>query len=308
MWRSTQAPRPQGEQKGPQAIPTKTQPSLQTITELGETTVAVVEQLPRFRPWCGPELQVMRPRVRGLWCRGDGRALHPAPPCPTRSARPHSRGGRPGSRDGWREPSAVRRLRHTTTPSRNRKTGQCGLRTPLGARSLSFASYSPSADHGQRKRPDRPPAPRDTARSHHASLHVRVKREQGASRPEDGAPARTATSSTCTDSGGLAKPRSLERGYCGNGDPGAWSLRHRRSGAEDPLPARSEAPTMEGLGEMLVDPSEQLPHGRSAAPPETPRIQSSVYHEGHPERFTALHGEEKEEGIRCYLNEMRWNQ
>ena len=31
--------------------------------------------------------------------------------------------------------------------------------------------------------------------------------------------------------------------------------------------------------------------------------------EGHLERFTALHGEEKrEEGVRGDLNEMRWNQ
>ena len=31
--------------------------------------------------------------------------------------------------------------------------------------------------------------------------------------------------------------------------------------------------------------------------------------EGHPERFTELHGEEKrEEGYRDNLNEMRWNQ
>ena len=30
--------------------------------------------------------------------------------------------------------------------------------------------------------------------------------------------------------------------------------------------------------------------------------------EGHPERFTALHGEEKrEEGVRGDPNEMRWN-
>ena len=100
---STQPPRPQGEQKGPQAIPTKTQPSLQTITELGETTVAVVEQLPRFRPWCGPELQVMRPRARGLWCRGDGRALHPAPPCP---ARPGEEGRDPGTAGGNPAPYA----------------------------------------------------------------------------------------------------------------------------------------------------------------------------------------------------------
>lgn len=33
---------------------------------------------------------------------------------------------------------------------------------------------------------------------------------------------------------------------------------------------------MEGLGEMLVDPSEQPPHRQSAAPPETLRIQSSA--------------------------------
>ena len=34
-----------------------------------------------------------------------------------------------------------------------------------------------------------------------------------------------------------------------------------------------------------------------------------LYHEGHPERFTELHGEEKrEEGDSSDLNEMRWNQ
>ena len=33
-----------------------------------------------------------------------------------------------------------------------------------------------------------------------------------------------------------------------------------------------------------------------------------LHSEGHPERFTELHGEEKrEEGIRDDLNEMRWN-
>ena len=33
------------------------------------------------------------------------------------------------------------------------------------------------------------------------------------------------------------------------------------------------------------------------------------HREGHPERFTVLHGEEKrEEGIRGDPNEMRWNQ
>ena len=34
-----------------------------------------------------------------------------------------------------------------------------------------------------------------------------------------------------------------------------------------------------------------------------------LHHESHPERFTALHVEEKREGgVRRDLNEMRWNQ
>jgi len=34
-----------------------------------------------------------------------------------------------------------------------------------------------------------------------------------------------------------------------------------------------------------------------------------LHHEGYPERFAALHGEEKrEEGVRGDPNEMRWNQ
>ena len=34
-----------------------------------------------------------------------------------------------------------------------------------------------------------------------------------------------------------------------------------------------------------------------------------LHNEGHPERFTELHGEEKrEEGVRGDPNEMRWNQ
>ncbi|XDA73317.1 hypothetical protein R6Z07_003641 [Ovis aries] len=64
------------------------------------------------------------------------------------------------------------------------------------------------------------------------------------------------------DSRGLAKPRSLERGYRGRetnalkGDPRVWTPSHQRSGGEDPLSPRSEAPRMAGRGEMLVDPSE----------------------------------------------------
>ena len=43
---------------------------------------------------------------------------------------------------------------------------------------------------------------------------------------------------------------------------------------------------------------------------KTSRLKMKFLHsEGHPERFTELHGEEKrEEGVRDDPNEMRWNQ
>ena len=43
---------------------------------------------------------------------------------------------------------------------------------------------------------------------------------------------------------------------------------------------------------------------------KTSRLKMKFLHsEGHPERFTELHGEEKrEEGVRGVPNEMRWNQ
>ena len=84
---STQPPRPQGEQKGPQAVPRKTQPGLRTIAELGETTVPSGSSYPASRPWCGPEPQAARPRARGQRSCGDGRAGSTAPPCSARSAR-----------------------------------------------------------------------------------------------------------------------------------------------------------------------------------------------------------------------------
>ena len=38
-------------------------------------------------------------------------------------------------------------------------------------------------------------------------------------------------------------------------------------------------------------------------------LKKCLHSEGHPERFTELHGEEKrEEGVRGDPNEMRWNQ
>ena len=42
---------------------------------------------------------------------------------------------------------------------------------------------------------------------------------------------------------------------------------------------------------------------------KTSKDEKFLYCEGHPEKFTALHGEEKrEEGVRGDPNEMRWNQ
>ena len=102
---STQTPRPQRKQKGPQAA--KTQPGLRTIAELGETIVAVGEQLPRFRPWCGIEHQAARTRARpGAQPSATlFRAFGPSPLQGRRAAMQ----GRPA------ETSAVRRRRHTFT-------------------------------------------------------------------------------------------------------------------------------------------------------------------------------------------------
>ena len=130
--------------------------------------MSVVEQLPASRP--RSDLNPRR-RRRGHGERGAGRARRPAPPCSTRSARPYSKGGGPGSRDG--------RRRHMATPSRDGKTGQCSPRTPLAARSLSRGL---SGTRGQRKLPDRSTALRNMARLHHASLHAR---QAGAERAQE---------------------------------------------------------------------------------------------------------------------------
>ena len=117
----------------------------------------------------------------------------------------------------------------------------------------------------QTKRSDRRTVSRDTARPRHASLNVHVRREQDASRHGDGAQGRSPTSPASTASARLSKTQSLEREDHGgetnapNGDPGAWPPSHRHSGAEDPLPARSQAPRMEGRGEMLVDQNKRQP-------------------------------------------------
>ena len=173
---STQPQLPQGEQKGPRVVPTKTQPGMRTIAELGETSVRTGAATP-FRAPVGPEPQAAKTRARVPRCRPGAQA---SATLFREFGTSPLQGRGPGSRDGRRELSAVRRRRHKATPSRDGKTGQCGPRTLLGARSLSVAGYSPSGTRGQRKLPDRSPAPRDMARLHHASLSAQVKREQDA--------------------------------------------------------------------------------------------------------------------------------
>ena len=219
-------------------------------------------------PVPGAELSARR-RGRRHGERGDGRARSPAPPCSALSARPHSRGGGPRCRDGRRKPALSADVDTRPLAAKTGKLDNVAPGQRLG-HGHSVASYSLSGTRGQKKRPHRPLTNTDTARPRHASLYTF---KSSGSRTRSG----PATSPPSTDSGGLAKPRSLARWYRGgetnalNGDPGAWLRSHRRSGAEDPLPARSEAPRMEELGEMLVDPSDQPPHVIPAAPVHLPR-------------------------------------
>ena len=142
-----------------------------------------------------------------------------AAPCSARSARPHSRGGGPRCRDDRRKPALSADV---DTRSLAAKTGKLDNVAPgqrLG-HGHSVASYSLSGTRGQKKRPHRPLANTDTARPRHASLYTF---KSSGSRTRSG----PATSPPSTDSGGLAKPRSLARWYRGgetnalNGDPGA---------------------------------------------------------------------------------------
>ena len=98
---------------------------------------------PRRRSPASDDRRAWRGRGAGRSKHGDlgaaWRARRAAqrrfPACP---ARPHSVWGRPGSRDGRREPCAVRLQRHAAIPSRGVKTGKWGPRTLLRAPSLSW--------------------------------------------------------------------------------------------------------------------------------------------------------------------------
>lgn len=136
----TQLPGPQGEQKGPQS-PREGAAGHWTITELGDTIMAVREPLPRrpalVRTWDprGQGCAAWRPEPMD---RGAGRAHSPAPLCSVHPALPNSGVGRPESRNGWREPSPVRRWRHTATPSRDGKTGTCDTELYTGTLTHSW--------------------------------------------------------------------------------------------------------------------------------------------------------------------------
>ena len=196
---------------------------------------------PASRPWCGPEPQAARPRARGQRCCGDGRAGSTAPPCSARSARDS------GTADGDTRPLPA-------------ETGKLDNVAP-GHRPGHVHSHSRAiAQAVPTGRGNIPNALQllETRPVLATQDYTFKSSEEDASRPGDGDPARPATRPTST--GQAPEPRAgVLRGETKalNGDPGAWPASHRRSGAGDPLPARSEAPRMGGLGEMLVDPSEQ---------------------------------------------------
>ena len=192
---SIQPPRTLGEHKRPQAVPAKT-----------------ARPADDRRAWRNNSGR----RGAGTPLPGPGADLNPRPRGREQSLAPTSSAFGPSPLQGKRariqvrpaEASTISPRRHTATPSQDGKTGQRGPGHG-SEHNHSVASYSPCGTRGQRKRPERHPAPRDKARPRRASLSIQAKREQDASRPGDGAPARPATSPRSTDSGGLAKPRSL---------------------------------------------------------------------------------------------------
>ena len=201
--------------------------------------------------------------------RGDGRARSPAPPCSARSARPHSRGGGPRCRNGRLKLALSADVDTRPLAAKTGKMDNVALGQRLGHGHSQSRAIAQAEPGGRRNVP--------TALQ---LIHTRpVLATQAYTFKSSGSRTRsgTATSPPSTDSGGLAKPRSLARWYRGgetnalNGDPGSWLRSHRRSGAEDPLPARSEAPRMEELGEMLVDPSDQPAHPTPTAPVHLPK-------------------------------------
>ena len=233
---SIQPPRPLGEQKRPQGVAAKTQPVLRTIAERRNESGRRRAATPL--PGLGADLN---PRPRGRGPQPSANLFRAFGPSPT----PGEEGQDPGTAGGSQRRPPTETHGHSQPRRENWSTWP---RTRLVAQSLLVASYRPCCTLGQRKRPVRHPAPRETARPRHASLSVQVKREQDASRPVDGAPARPGTSPRSTDSGGLAKPRSLVWGYRGretsalNGDPGAWPLSLRHSGAKKPSPCSLRGP------------------------------------------------------------------
>ena len=205
---------------------------------------------PASRPWCRPEPQAARPRARGQLCCGDGRAG---------STLFHAFG--PSRRTGIQG-------RPTETHDHSQPRRENWTMWPQDTAHGTFTHSRAIAQAVPTGRGNIPNAPQllETRPFLATQDYTFKSSEQDASRPGDGAPARPATRPTST--GQAPEPRAgVLRGETKalNGDPGAWPASHRRSGAEDPLPARSEAPRMGGLGEMLVDPSEQ-PQLWSAAP------------------------------------------
>ena len=207
---------PQREKMGPQAVPVKTQPGLVRSQSLEKRQWASGSSFPASRLCCGLEPQAAR--TRGVAGRAAQRRLVPrVRPAPT----PGEEDRDPGTAGGTqrRTPTDTRQLSAETG-----KLNNVAQDTVWGTVSLLAANYSPDGTRGPKKRLDRFAAFRDTARPRHASLPIQVKREQDLSRP--------ANELSEQDSCGLAKPRSLERGYreretnALNGDPRVWTPSH----------------------------------------------------------------------------------
>ena len=163
-----------------------------TIIEFGDTTGASGEQLPHLpalvRTWAcrrrGHEAGRSEPGDRGA-AGGPGAQLSAA--FFRASGQAPLRERTPGIHERPGDPCAVRRRRHTATPSRGGKTGKCGPRTPRGTPSLSWPPAEPQAT-GRNLRIAIQLL--ETARSHHASLtskssgsRMRLGPEMGPRRP-----------------------------------------------------------------------------------------------------------------------------
>ena len=182
-----------------------------------------------------------------------------------RPAQLYSGGGRPGSKDRRQELSAIRQWRHGHS-GETRKLGNVDPGHGAGHDYFLLA-----ARHN--KRSYRPPAPRPTDRPRHVSAPSNPPGLRRV-RPRRRGPAR-ANGLHMHVLGCAGQAPELRGGETWRGDErpngglGARAGSNKRYGAEDCLPALSEARGWGRLMEMLVDPSDQqqpYPHNKARPP------------------------------------------